>query len=439
MVKTAVILAGGKGTRMGKISQTVPKALLKIAGKPLLEHQLKLLKAYGFKQVLILINHLGDKIEAFCGDGLKFGLSIKCLKETRPMGTAGAVRLARRYLKKDFLVLYGDELVNLDLKRLVKFHERQKKFRKNLIGTLTVHPNNHPFDSDLVEVGEEGIVEKFLSRPHNPKLLFRNLINTPVFILDPKIFNYIPKAKFSNFGPHVFPQVLKAKKALAAYQTSEYIKDVGTPKRLKEAIKDFKSGMFFAQNLNHRRPAIFLDRDGVINKEVGDLRRLKDFVLLPGAAKAIKLINQSGFYAIVVTNQPVVAKGFCSLDELSEIHKKMETLLGRKGAWLDGIYFCPHHPDKGFTGENKKYKIVCECRKPALGLLKEVVKDFNIDLPNSWMVGDSSRDAKTAENAKIKFVGVKTGHAMKDGIFKLKPGFPVVKNLLQAINYIARH
>lgn len=187
-----------------------------------------------------------------------------------------------------------------------------------------------------------------------------------------------------------------------------------------------------------KRPAIFLDRDGVINKEVGDLRNVKDFVLLPGVARSIKKINQSNFYVVVVTNQPVIAKGFCKLEEVLRIHKKMETELSKGRAKLDGIYFCPHHPEKGFEGENKKYKIHCVCRKPKLGMIRQAVKDLNIDLKKSFMIGDRTVDCQMSVRAGLKFIGVKTGYGLKDKqySFKFKP--LIVKDANFAINKILK-
>ena len=135
---------------------------------------------------------------------------------------------------------------------------------------------------------------------------------------------------------------------------------------------------------------------------MGFLRNIDDFELIEGVAEAIKLINQSGYLAIVVTNQPVIARGEVTWEELNEIHKKMATLLGKEGAYVDGIYICPHHPDKGFEGERPEYKIDCDCRKPKPGLLLQAAKDFNIDLSESYMIGDSHRDVEAGENAGVK-------------------------------------
>lgn len=434
----AVIIAGGKGTRMGALSKTTPKALLAVGGKTLLERQFALLREHGYKDVLLLTNHLGEEIEKFCGDGSRFGLSVRCIKEGEPLGTAGAVLGAEKYLTSDFLVLYGDELLNVDLKRFLAFHNRQKAAHRGLAGTLAVHPNDHPLDSNLVEVAADNTIRAFLPKPHSHGLVFRNLVSTPLYILTPEIFKFIPKTGAADFGRDIFPNVLRTRGAsLVAYATPEYLKDIGTPARLREAERDVASGRFQCGSLRTKRPAIFLDRDGIINEEVGDLRRVADFKLISRSAAAIRKINQSGYYAVVVSNQPVVAKGFCSYDTILEVHKKMETLLAREGAKLDAIYFCPHHPDKGFAGENKKYKIACSCRKPKTGMITRAARDLHIDLKKSVLIGDSTRDAKTAENAGIKFVGVKTGYALKDAIFKTRKSYPIAKDLWSALKLIA--
>ncbi len=435
----AVIIAGGRGTRMGKISDVLPKALIPISGKPLIDYQIFVLKKYRIKDILIVINHLGGKIKQYCGNGKRFGLKISYFEEQEPLGTAGAIKLIEKDLKEDFIVAYGDVLFNLDFNRLISFHKKNKKTSKNYIGTLVVHPNDHPFDSDLVEVNENGKILKFLPKPHPQGLVFRNLVNAAMYVLTPKIHEYIEKNKTSDFGKHIFPKVLKQKGVLFAYNTPEYLKDMGTSQRLKQVEAFVKSGKFAKGSLDFKKPAIFLDRDGVINKEVGDLRNIRDFKLLPKTAEAIKKINYSGYYAVVVTNQPVAAKGFCSYEDILNFHKKMETLLAQQGAKLDAIYFCPHHPDKGFPGENKKYKIVCSCRKPKIGMIRQASGDLNIDLKNSYFVGDSNRDAQAAKNAGIKFVGVRTGYGSKDVDFKqLNKSVKAVlkKDLLSAVLWI---
>ena len=170
------------------------------------------------------------------------------------------------------------------------------------------------------------------------------------------------------------------------------MKDMGTPERYDAVCRDFKAGTVQAKNLKEPQKAIFLDRDGTINRLVGFLRKKEEFELLPGVAEAIRKINASGYLCIVATNQPVIARGEVTVPELEEIHMKMETLLGFEGAYIDGLYYCPHHPHKGYAGEVPELKIECSCRKPKPGMLLKAAEDFNIDLSKSWMVGDGEND-----------------------------------------------
>ena len=145
-----------------------------------------------------------------------------------------------------------------------------------------------------------------------------------------------------------------------------------------------------------------MDRDGTINEYVGFLRNIEKFVLKNDVASAIKKINWSQYLAIVVTNQPVIARGEVTLEGLDYIHKKMETELGKQGAFLDATFFCPHHPDKGFVGELLEYKVECNCRKPKPGMLLHAAKKYNIDLKQSWMIGDGKNDILAGKKAGCK-------------------------------------
>lgn len=417
----AFILAGGKGTRLGTLTAQLPKPLVPVAGKPIIEYHIELFKRYGITEIIILINHLGEQIQAALGDGSRWGVNIQYVTEPQPLGTAGAFQLIKKTLTEDFLVSYGDVLINMDLERLIETHTQHKQQNPTTIGTLVVHPNSHPHDSDLVDMAEDSRVVRFLPKPHADGERYRNLVNAALYILSPEICEYIPEAVASDFGKDIFPAVIaKNTHALYAYNTPEYLKDMGTPERLEEATRAVEDGTLERSLLSVKKPAIFIDRDGVINKEVDHVRRVEDFELLPGVREAIKAVNASHYYVVVITNQPAVAKGFCRYEDVLEVHKQLETELGQVGAHLDGLYFCPHHPEKGFAGENPEYKKECECRKPKTGMIRDAAAALNIDLENSWYIGDTTVDAKTAENAGVRFIGVNTGYACADGRFEVK-------------------
>ena len=423
----ALIIAGGKGTRLGKLTKNTPKSMLQIGGIPLLEHQISLLKRYGIKNIIILTYHLSELIGSYFKNGSSFGVSITYVKEKEPLGTAGCVKEIENELIEDFIVFYGDVMIDMDLKKLIEFHKKN-----NSVCTLVVHPNDHPYDSDLVEIDNSKEIIAFHKNPHDENKYFKNLVNAGAYVMSPKILKHIQRGIKSDFGRDIFPKIVNKEK-LIGYNTAEYLKDIGTPDRLKNVNEDYLNGKVKRFNSENKRKAIFLDRDGVINKKVDLLYKIEDFELLPDTSQAIKIINKSEFLSIVVTNQPVVARNLCSIEELEEIHKKMETLLGKENAKLDAIYYCPHHPDKGYPEENSEYKIECECRKPNIGMIKMAEKDFNIDTKGSFIIGDSSRDILCGKNAGMKTIAVRTEDGYKE--LEVEPDY-VFKDLNEAVNFI---
>jgi len=392
-----VIIAGGKGTRISSIASEIPKSMIKVEERPVIEYQVELAKRYGFNEFIFIIGHLGEQIETYFGDGSKWGVSIQYFKEKEALGTAGALTFLTEELKEDFFVFYGDTVMDVDLLRMWNFHQK-----KQSDATLFVHPNDHPYDSDLVDIDEEGKIKNFFNKPHSPEFIGKVLLNAALFIFSPKILQNIQKGVKLHIEKDVLPKCLNQGMNLYGYVSPEYVKDMGTPDRYMEVCEDVRSGKVARMNWNNPKFAVFLDRDGVISKEIDLLSSMDQLELIDGAGEAIRYINQKGYLAIVVTNQPVIARNLCSLDELAEIHAKLETLLGEKQAYLNAIYFCPHHPDAGYPEERKEYKIQCNCRKPAPGMLFHAAKDWNIDLTNSIMIGDRETDVKAGINAGVK-------------------------------------
>lgn len=392
-----VIIAGGKGKRIASLASEIPKAMIPIDGKPILEYQIELAKRYGFYEIIIIIGHLGEKIQDYFGDGKNSGVSIIYFKETTPLGTAGAIAELGEILTEDFFAFYGDTIMDIALDQMVDFHKYH-----HADCTLFLHPNDHPYDSDLVELGLENKITHFYSKPHSENLICRNLVNAALYILSPKVIPLIPKGVKSDFAKNIFPLCIEKKLKLYGYVSPEYIKDMGTPDRYKKVCNDLLSGKVARLNRENKRPAIFLDRDGVIIREVNLLFRPEQLEMIEGVPEAIKYINEKGYLVIVVTNQSVIARNLCSIEELEYLHKIIETLLGRNHAYIDAIYYCPHHPDGGYPEERKEYKIVCNCRKPKPGMLLKAVKDWNIDIANSYMIGDTNSDIITGKNAGVK-------------------------------------
>lgn len=403
----AVILAGGKGTRLGNLTREIPKPLLPLLGKPLLEYHVELLRDYGITEIWILVNYLKDSIMQHFGNGAAWNVFIQYYEETEPLGTTGGIKAIESHLTEDFLVLYGDVLINMDLHRLIQFHQSQKAD-----ATLVLHPNDHPYDSDLVELNQQKRITAFHPKPHPEDEYFRNLVNAGLYVLSPKILNALPSGIARDFGRDIFPSIVSSH-YLAGYNTTEYLKDMGTPMRLKKVEADLLNGRVERKSYKYWQKAIFLDRDGVLNDDTEFIHRAEDLILYPDVPEAVRKINQSDYTSIVVTNQSVVARNLCSEEYLRVIHNKMETDLGKAGAWLDDIYYCPHHPDKGYPDENPEYKIECDCRKPKPGMLIQAAADYHIDLSKSWMIGDNERDIEAGHVAGCKIVGVATGKGLK--------------------------
>jgi len=425
----AVIIAGGKGIRLGNLTKKIPKPMLKIGDKTILEHQIDLLKRYKIIEIIVCAGYLSEVIEEFITNSNR-STNIRYSIESKPLGTAGCIKELEATLNEDFLVLYGDIMLDMNIDYLISYH-----FSKKSVATLVAHPNDHPYDSDLLEVDSNNKIVNFLNKPHKNEVFYRNLVNAGIYVLSNTVFNYIQNDKTQDFAKDVFPYMLKNEERIFAYNTPEYIKDIGTKDRIESVRKDFCSGKINRLNLANKRAAIFTDRDGVINKEVNLLSRTGDFGLLPGITEAIKNINKTEYLTVVVTNQPVVAKGLCSIEDVKEIHKKMETLLGKDQAKIDAIYFCPHHPEKGFPGENIKYKIDCSCRKPKIGMIEKAQTDLNIDLKESLLIGDRTVDIQTAKNAGLTSIGVRSGYGCKDGKYYVEPTY-WADDLNDAVNII---
>lgn len=401
-------MAGGRGTRIAELFSDIPKPLIPVAGMPILEREIKSLCAQGFKDIILTVGYLADKIIAYFGDGSQFGAKIDYFVEESPLGNAGALfRLREKIGDEPFLLLNADAAFDVDFNRMVAFH----KSHGGLV-TLFTHPNSHPYDSGLIIADENGHVEKWLAKEDVRPQWYDNRVNAGLHVMDPRVLDLTIKyleidteTGFPKGKVDLDRQILKplcGSNMMFCYDSPEYVKDMGTPERFHQVEADYKNGVVQTKNLTNKQKAIFLDRDGTINKYVGFLRNIDDFELIDGVSEAIKLINQSGYLAIVVTNQPVIARGEVSWEELNEIHKKMATLLGKDGAYIDGVYICPHHPDKGFEGERPEYKIDCDCRKPKPGLLLQAARDFNIDLSESYIIGDSYRDVEAGGNAGMK-------------------------------------
>lgn len=399
-----VISAGGKGTRISSIASDIPKPMIPVDGVPVLEREIMSLRDQGFNDIIITVSHLGNVIMNYFGDGDKispitgepFGVKIEYFYEETPLGTAGALFKLKDKLTEDFLLLNGDAVFDVDFNRFVRYH----KEHGGLV-TLFTHPNSHPYDSALIIANSDGSVNEWLTKEDERPDYYKNRVNAGLHVISPKVLDIEVDTQKVDLDRQILKPLVQSGKVFV-YDSPEYVKDMGTPERYYLVQQNFRDGVVNSKNLRNKQKAIFLDRDGTINKYVGFLINTKDFELIPDVSSAIKHFNDIGYLVIVITNQPVIARGEVTINELNNIHNKMETLLGKDGAYVDAIYYCPHHPHKGYDGEIPELKVECECRKPKPGLILQAAKDFNIDLASSWMIGDRENDILAGKNAGCK-------------------------------------
>lgn len=392
-----VIMAGGKGTRIAAINAEVPKPMIEICGKPILQHQIECLKEQGLTDITLVIGHLGNIVEDYFADGKDFGVTINYIREESPLGTAGALYYLKENVDDFFLLINGDIIFDVNIARFAEAHKKS-----NALVTILTHPNNHPYDSGVIVADSKGKVVQWLTKEEE-RLWYKNRVNAGLHMISRELLERFKEPVKIDLDRDILKPLI-GEKGLCIYDSPEYVKDMGTPERYYSVTEDIKSGLVKKRNLSEKQKAIFLDRDGTINQYVGFLRDIDELKLMDGVSDAISTINKSGYLGIVITNQPVIARGEVSVEELEEIHKKMETLLGEKGAYIDDLFYCPHHPDKGFEGERPELKIKCQCRKPNPGMLIEAANKYNIDLQQSWMIGDGKNDIEAGKAAGCRTV-----------------------------------
>ena len=266
-------MAGGRGTRISSVASDIPKPMIKIDGKPVLEHEIECLRDQGFTDIILTVSHLGHIITDYFGDGTgispatgkPFGVTISYFFEKEPLGNAGALFRIKDQLTEDFLLLNADAMFDVDFNRFVAYHKQHGG-----LVTLFTHPNSHPYDSGLIFANEYGAVEKWLAKEDERPEFYRNRVNAGLHVINPKVLDVeITTAKVDLDRQLLKPLAGTGK--MFCYDSPEYVKDMGTPERYYTVCEDVISGRVKAKNLRNQQKAVFLDRDGTINKYVGFL------------------------------------------------------------------------------------------------------------------------------------------------------------------------
>ncbi len=380
-IKQAVILAGGRGERLKPITDTTPKPMIPINGKPFLEYLIEMLKENGISEVLILAGYLSEKIVEYFGDGSKFGINIRysilsLFDEAGLENESGTrIKQASHLLDDIFLLMYCDNYWPLDLRKLSDFYFKQGK-----LASVVVYTNKDNFTKNNILVNDKGFVVKYDRSRNNQNL---NGVEIGFFIISKKVLKMFPEYKF-HFEKKILPQLVE-KRELVGYLTDHRYYSVSVPEKLE-----------LTEKFLYPKKVIFLDRDGVINKKppkADYVKSWKEFEFLPGAIEGLEILSRNSYDIYIITNQPGIARGMMAEKDLALIHKKMLEELDKKKIKIKGIYYCPHGWDEG-----------CDCRKPKPGMFFQAARDNYLDLTKVVFIGDDERDAQVGETAGCKTI-----------------------------------
>ncbi len=415
-LEQVVVLCGGRGLRLAPAIGDVPKVLAPVAGQPLLGHLLRDLHAAGARRVLLVAGHAADQLAEALPALVPPGLETTTFVEPEPRGTAGALRAVVDQLAERFLLVYGDVFTALDWRRFADAADEDGG-----LATLLVHRSSHPEDSDVVAIDDAHRVIGWLGRRPEQRqgaiVARAALTNAAIAAFDRRIVDYIPQGRASDLYSEVMPALVDARQPIHGYLTSEYVRDLGTPRRLAAVDADVRSG-----RAHLRAELALLDRDGVLSVESGQLvdapSRLE---LLPGAAAGVRLLNQAGVRVAVVTNQAVVARGLCTQETLEQIHAELRRQLAEQGATLDAIFACPHHPETHHAEGVDALRGPCRCRKPSTGMVVDALAELGVAPWRALVVGDASIDMQLAMNSGLPAIAVDTGQAARDARYPAKP------------------
>ena len=392
-LKQAVIIAGGRGTRLKPFTDSNPKPMYSFYGKPFIQYLVEQIKCFGIYRVLILLGYMPKSIEDALGDGTSLGVDI-CYDVTPVEYDTGArLRNALPLLDENFLFMYCDNYCPVDFQNLLaEWYENEALIQ------LSVYQNADHYTRDNVRIDKNGLVLTYDKERNSSGL---SGVDIGYAIISKKVFMCLDEGNV-NFEKSVYAKIVNQKKMYATVTKHRYY-SIGSWERIK-LTKEFFSA----------RKTIFLDRDGTLNVKPPKacyVERPEDFVWLKGAKEAVRRLNENGYRVIIVSNQPGVGRGKLTEETLGVIHNKMLYDLGEIGAEIEAIYYCTHGWNEG-----------CECRKPKPGMLYQAQKDYSLDLTKCYMIGDDERDMQAGRSAGYKCINVKESYSLNDAVDDILAG-----------------
>ncbi|WP_026442576.1 HAD-IIIA family hydrolase [Pseudacidobacterium ailaaui] len=380
--RQCAVLVGGLGIRLGSLTAQTPKPLLSCGGRPFLAWILRELVRFGIDDVVLLAGYRSEAVKAFCQEvisTLPKPLKIRLSVEPSPAGTGGALWYARELLDDTFLLINGDSWFDTNLARFFADYERQDHYG---IGSILLR--------HMADCGRYGTVElrdsKVVAFHEKTERTRDGLISSGIYIFNKGVFNYLKSN--CSLERDVLPKLAKDNR-LSGRIARGYFIDIGIPEDYERSQRELRSRLL--------RPAIFFDRDGVLNEDLGWVGTRDRFQWLPGAKEALRLATDSGFHAFVVTNQAGVAKGFFTESDVQALHHQIVGEVQQFGGTIDDIRYCPYHPD----GIKEPYRQISECRKPAPGMILDLLRVWEVRKEASVLIGDKESDMKAAESAGI--------------------------------------
>ena len=381
----AAVLCGGLGTRLGALTSALPKPLLPVGGEPFLRRLHFEIARHGIRRVVLLAAYRSDLVEDFLArNGSGLNLDIRLAVEPGRAGTGGALWHARALLDKEFLLFNGDSWFDINLLDLVVRASRLPW--ANAVLTLRELPDASRYG--IVETEGERIT-RFAARSEGGG---GGLVNAGVYYMRRTAIENL--AAVCSLEQDVLPRLAQAGR-LAGLRYDGFFIDIGVPESYECAQT--------AVPARQRRAAAFLDRDGVLNEDLGHVGTVERFRWLPGAIDMVKRFNDAGLYVFVVTNQAGVAKGKYGEADIAILHAHMQAELAAHGAHIDDFRYCPYHPE----GTVARYARRSDWRKPEPGMVLDLLDKWPVDREGSFLIGDKESDAEAAKRAGIGFRGVK--------------------------------